>query len=81
MALHLGPRQYRHKHDNIAAQLHISIAKRFLAGACLGHFGVDHVLVVVDDHVGKGHHVARQEVRAPALLAPKVSQVVQRVHP
>jgi hypothetical protein len=46
----------------------------------LGHFWVNHVLVVVHHHICKGNHVAGQEVGAPALLAPKVAQVVERVH-
>ncbi len=42
--------------------------------------GVQHVLVVVDHHVGEREHVPREEVGAPALLAPVLPQVVQRVH-
>ena len=41
----------------------------------LRHFGVNHVLVIVDNHIGKCHHVARQEVGAPPFLATKCAQV------
>jgi hypothetical protein len=44
----------------------------------LRHLGVEHVLVVVDDDVGEREHVAREEVGAPAALAPKLPQVLQR---
>eukprot|EP00983_Pelagomonas_calceolata_P086916 1156855-Pelagomonas_calceolata.AAC.3 len=47
----------------------------------LRHFRVDHVLVVVHNHIGKGHHVAGEEIGAPPLLAPKRTQVCKGVYP
>lgn len=43
------------------------------------HLGVQHILIIVDDDIAEGQHVAGQEVRTPALLAPKDPHVVQGV--
>lgn len=45
----------------------------------LADLWIQHILVVVDDHIGKGEHVAGQEVGAPTLLPPIDSQVLQSV--
>eukprot|EP00960_Hanusia_phi_P074338 768216-Hanusia_phi.AAC.2 len=42
---------------------------------------VDHVRVVVHDHVGVPDHVPGREVGAPPLLLPQRPQVVEGVHP
>ena len=66
--------------QRISAILHTMVAQVRQECAKLADLGVQHVLVVVDDHIGKGQHVACQEVGAPALLAPKDPQILQSVH-
>ena len=62
-------------HHDVGKGQHLKALTGFLA-----RLGVQHVLVVVHHDVGEGQHVAGQEVGAPALLAPVLPQVLQRVH-
>ena len=44
------------------------------------NLGIQHVLVVIHDHIGKSQHVASQKVGTPALLASKDSQILKGIH-
>lgn len=55
------------------------VASPNLAADERGNLGINHVLIVENDHIGEIDEVAREKVRAPRLAAPERLEVVQVV--